>query len=82
MTGYQNIFRPQQELHPISRRLQQGNQKQRLMSPPDPEPTQLARNLAKMMFGSHMHKWTTSKVVEDHVQNLTRARKRLAHLKK
>jgi hypothetical protein len=54
------------------------------MSPPEPEPepTQLARNLAKMMFGTHMHKWTTHKVVEEHVQNLTRARKRLAHIKK
>jgi hypothetical protein len=71
-------------MHPINRKMQQSSQKHRPMSPPEPEPepTQLARNLAKMMFGTHMHKWTTHKVVEEHVQNLTRARKRLAHIKK
>jgi len=77
MTGYQNNFQ-RQELQPHKSR-----QKHRLMSPPeDLEATQLARNLARMMFGSHMHKWTTSKVVEEHLQNLARARKRLAQLKK
>lgn len=35
-----------------------------------------------MMFGSHMHKWTSSKVIEEHVHSLTRARRRLAHLRK
>lgn len=77
MTGYQNNF------HRVELQPHKSRHKHRLMSPPENfEANQLARNLARMMFGSHMHKWTTSKVVEEHVQNLTRARKRLAHHKK